>query len=162
VHLGALGLVTALKIRCQPQMNMRSRHDYVPLREGLGQLLSYGQSHDNVSMYWHPFTDMYWLHVSDRTEEPPSFGPWKRLLHVIDDHTVHGVWAPYLMDPVLRRWPRLTPSLMRGSMLLKRRYDVVWSCEHAFHYLSGIGRVWLDPPGRFLNPMLRRLFLGVA
>jgi len=47
------------------------------------------------------------------------------------------------MNGLMARWPRISPLTLELSCRFMSRYEHVWDCHDAFHYLDNIPKVWL-------------------
>lgn len=68
VGLGALGVVTAVTLRCSRGFNLHSLEEVQPLDRFLAAL----DTHDHIRGWWTPRTGKALVRFADRTPEPPS------------------------------------------------------------------------------------------
>jgi FAD-linked oxidoreductase len=113
VGIGALGIVTALTMQCEPAFNLHaveSTHDVDALLDDIDDLVG---ANDHVEFYWFPHTRTGQLKVNNRTTEPSAR---------------RGKFAAFLNDELLsnagfgalnlagRRFPGLIPRAMGMAM----------------------------------------------
>lgn len=79
VSLGALGIITEMKLRLVPAYRLHYRHRKGTLDETLDRLEAYKSGHRHFEFYWFPHTRHVMLKFMDETEAPPKntgFGSW--------------------------------------------------------------------------------------
>lgn len=70
VGLGALGVITKLKLQCEPAFRLHSVEIPVPLDEMLADLDQVVTTNEHVDMYWFPHTDVATVKCNNRTDSP--------------------------------------------------------------------------------------------
>ncbi len=70
--LGVLGVITQVTIQCEPAYNLRLDAELIPFDRVLEQLEQLNKEHERVRLYWFPGTDVFYVMLFNRTEEPPT------------------------------------------------------------------------------------------
>lgn len=76
--LGALGVISAVTLRCVPRFNLRVVRGTEPLNELLDRIGPWAGSADHVAFSWRPWTDWAATRAMRVTGEPPSAGAGRR------------------------------------------------------------------------------------
>jgi L-gulono-1,4-lactone dehydrogenase len=110
VGLGALGIVTAVTLRCVPAFRLRGVDATMPLEEVLDGLDERADGHDHFEFWTFPHSPLALTRTNDRTDAPPRpTGPAKAWLHdvLLDNHALE------LLSRTGRRFPRAIPRINR-------------------------------------------------
>jgi len=144
VHLGALGVVHELGIRCVPSFGARVREIEVDLDETLASIDTIVRENDFVSLYWIPFTRLAWLHLVNRTTEVPTYSNRRRRFDRAVERLAHGTLAPLATEAVTVYAPRATPWALRAATSVRRAMmtDTVRHPPEAMHYLYTVPKLW--------------------
>jgi hypothetical protein len=134
LNLGMFGLIYRLTLNVQPTWNVRAQDRLVPIEATLDQLPALIAAHDNLELFWWPFTDRLWLKTWHRVEGATTAPALRhdqvdRTRSAIEQRLYGGVLG------VMRRFPKTTP---RGSAALlgytPSRRDMVVNVMEAIHY----------------------------
>ncbi len=74
LHLGALGVVTALEMACVPAFHLEERLEHWSWERLAVDLPAALAHHDHLKVWWLPYTDVVQVYTMDRTDSPPT-GP---------------------------------------------------------------------------------------
>jgi L-gulonolactone oxidase len=72
VSVGALGIVTAVTLRCEAAFNLSSEMELLPFDEALARMDEIVDSNDHVKFWWLPYTQQMRVFRINRTAEQPS------------------------------------------------------------------------------------------
>lgn len=108
--LGALGVVTAVTLRCEPRFRLRLVERPCPLDDALDGLLERVAEHDHFEAWVWPHARTALLRMSDRTER--RAGPVEQALTFAEEMVLRNGGLAALMA-VARRLPGATPALQR-------------------------------------------------
>ena len=122
VGLGALGVVTAVTLRCVPAFTLRGIDEPRPLEPTLEGLEELVEAHDHFELFTFPYSPTALTRRSDRTECAPA--PRGRARAYAEDIVVQN-HAFGLFCRVGRRAPRLVPALNRSVARLAGRRERV-------------------------------------
>lgn len=111
VSLGALGVLTAVTLRCVPAFALRGIDEPRPLEPTLDGLEELAEAHDHFELFTFPYSPLALTRRSDRTERPPA--PRGRARAYAEDILVQN-HAFGLFCRAGRRAPRLVPALNRA------------------------------------------------
>jgi FAD/FMN-containing dehydrogenase len=81
VSLGALGVLSAVRLRLVPSEQLRRRDYCANLDDCLTHLKDLAERHRNFDFYWYPRRDDVKLRTLNRAEEPTILLPYARLVH---------------------------------------------------------------------------------
>lgn len=107
-NLGALGVVTAVTLQCEPMFNIMERHQRVPLEASGALIPGLVAEHDFVELFWVPSTAEALFKLGDRTSCPPDAVTGRMNPSWID--RVTAVFAPSA-DRVVRIPPLSKPMV---------------------------------------------------
>lgn len=110
VSLGALGVVTAITVRCVPAFRLRVVEETRPLTDVLDALDDLAAAHDHFEVFSFPYADSALVRTADRTDEPPTpRGPlraWAQDIlvgnHVFEAALIAGAGVPAAIPPLNR------------------------------------------------------------
>lgn len=123
VGLGALGVVTAVELACEPAYALRAQEVPMSLADVLARIHELAAANDHFEFHWFPHTTVALTKRNNRlpagaTGDPPSAArAW-----VDDELLANGVFG--LSCRLTRRVPRLIPPLNRlaARLLAEREY----------------------------------------
>jgi FAD-linked oxidoreductase len=110
VGLGALGIVATITLAVVPAFNLRAVEQPLRVDAVLAELDAHVEAHDHFELFWVPHTGWALTKAHDRTEEP--LAPRSRSRAWRDDELYANVLFGAACR-VARRWPQLTPQVMR-------------------------------------------------
>jgi FAD-linked oxidoreductase len=115
VSLGALGVLSEVRVRTVPAFRLHKVEEVRPLREVLEDLDELAAGHDHVELYALPWSSRSLLMRSRRTDEPAAAPPrWRTwLTDELANNTALG-----LLQRTGRRFPAANPTLGRLTGLL--------------------------------------------
>src|SRR3954449_588798 len=124
VGLGALGVVTAVTLQCEPAFELWADECPMPLVQVLEELDDLVDRNEHFEFYWFPHTDIAATKCNNRLRdgEPPK--PLRRVKAWIDDELLtNGAFA--VTCRVARRRPALIPRINRtaGRLMGSRTYS---------------------------------------
>ena len=122
VGLGALGVLTAVTLRCVPAFTLRGVDEPQPLEPTLERLEELVPAHDHFELFTFPYSSLALTRRSDRTERPPA--PRGRARAYAEDVVVQN-HAFRLFCRAGRRVPRLVPALNRSVARVAGRRERV-------------------------------------
>jgi FAD/FMN-containing dehydrogenase len=80
VSLGAIGIVTALRLRLTPAYRLRKRVWCAHVEDCLSSFPELASAHRHVDFYWYPRSDETKIRTMDLVEASPAALPFARLL----------------------------------------------------------------------------------
>jgi L-gulono-1,4-lactone dehydrogenase len=118
VGLGALGIVTAVTLRCVPLFSVRRVDEPRPLGDVLEGFDELASAHDHFELYAFPYTDVAIVRMSERGDfEPEPVDPRRLFLQeVVLENGALGAGVR-----LGRRLPRLIPGVNRAFARLVTR-----------------------------------------
>ena len=125
VGLGALGVVTAVTLRCVPSFRLHAVDAPEPLEDVLASLGERAEAHDHFEFWTFPHSPLALTRTNTRTEAPRHAPGRNRewLEDVLVDNHVFG-----LFNRAARRFPGAIPAINRTmSRAASRRERVDWS-----------------------------------
>lgn len=123
VGLGALGVLSAVELQCEPEYALSAREMPMPLPEVLENIHELAQENDHFEFFWFPYTDTALTKVNNRLPDDAPREPLHPVRAWLEDelfaNTVFG-----LTCRITRRWPSFTPRVNRfaGHLLSTRQY----------------------------------------
>jgi L-gulonolactone oxidase len=122
VGLGALGILTAITLRCVPAYDLRADERPLPLAEVLADLDDRVDSHDHFEFYWFPHTRQTLTKSNDRRRTADA-RPLSRFRSWRDDEFLANRVFEWT-NRVTSSLPRLTPALnsLASRALTARTY----------------------------------------
>jgi len=110
VGIGALGVISAVTLRCVPAFNLRRVDAPHPREEVLGSFDERADAHDHFELFTFPYSDAALVLERNRTEEPPR--PRGSAAAFLNDVVLEN-WALGALSRTGRAMPRSIPSLAR-------------------------------------------------
>src|ERR687893_1971216 len=110
VSLGALGVVTAVTLRCVPAFTLRGVDEPLPLEPTLDRLDALVEAHDHFELFTFPYSPLALTRRNDRVDGPPE--PRGRTREYAEDVLVQNHTLE-LLCRVGRRSPGSIPRLNR-------------------------------------------------
>lgn len=130
VGLGALGVISTVKLRCEPAFNLHAREEGAELDDVLGSLGEHISSNEHFEFFWFPHSSRVHMKRNNRTgREPSRKRPWKAFKNeVIMSNVAYGLVCRYG-----RARPEKIPSLMRDTVASGiGRFQRVDRSDHVF------------------------------
>jgi FAD-linked oxidoreductase len=109
VSLGALGILTRVRLKVIPRYRLKLVARRAPLSEALESCTAWAQHHRHFEFFWFPHSDQCQLKFTDITEEPLK--PRSRRARLADDILETGVFGS--ASALCRFVPALSPALSR-------------------------------------------------
>jgi len=123
VGLGALGVITAVTLRCVPSFTLAADEGPMPIEQVLEQFDSLAAGNDHFEFYWFPYGRQALVKRNNRAPADASSGPgampgWRRFVEFeVMENAAFGT-----LCRIGRAAPRLIPALNRlSSAALSRR-----------------------------------------
>ena len=121
VGLGALGVITAVTLQCEPAFALHAQEAPTPLDEVLGDLDALVDGHDHFEFYWFPHTRRTLTKRNNRRPVEDGLKPLSRMRHYIDDELLSNTAFDAINKFTTRR-PNVIPRANRlASRLLSAR-----------------------------------------
>jgi len=124
VGLGALGIVTAVTLQCEPAFVLEADERPMPLAQVMEELDELAEANDHFEFYWFPHTDIALTKRNNRVPPGQPAQPLKKWREWLDDeflsNTVFNATCA-----VAKRRPSLVPRLnnMAARSLGARRFS---------------------------------------
>ena len=124
VGLGALGVITAITLQCEPAFVLEADERPMPLDQVMEELDELAENNDHFEFYWFPHTDIALTKRNNRLpagQEPRPLKPWREWLE--DQFLANTVFNATCAVGKLR--PSLVPRLngMAAKSLGARRFS---------------------------------------
>ena len=126
VGIGALGVVSAVALRCVPLETLRRTDDQRPLDEVLGRFEELVDGHERFELFTFPYSGLALTRVTERVDEEPAPPPAEWLRDVLLENGALGAFCR-----AGRAFPRLVPPINRalgklatGSVRTDRSYRI--------------------------------------
>jgi L-gulono-1,4-lactone dehydrogenase len=110
VSLGALGVVTSVKLQTVPQFTLRRSDETIDLDQALDRMLALANEHDHFEFFVFPYAKKVLAKTTDRVDEPPK--PVSKAKRYFEDVLLENR-AYGLVCRAGRRFPGLIPKLNR-------------------------------------------------
>jgi L-gulonolactone oxidase len=109
VHLGALGVVTAVTLAIEPRFQLAETVEHVAIGELPRELETIAASAEYVKVWWMPHYERAQVFRYARTADPTTGNPVRR--RWVDDHVMHRFAFPVVAR--LARVPGMAPRISR-------------------------------------------------
>ncbi|MBE2195919.1 MAG: FAD-binding protein [Anaerolinea sp.] len=137
LNLGMFGIMLQVTLNIQKSWHVRAQDRRVPIPEVLNNLEELVCTHDNLDLFWWPFTDRMWVKSWQRTDAPITAKPRASAL---------DRWSAALTSRMYREAlrlahhvPTLTPLICRTMFLATPSVrDQVVQLVEAIHYRRSI------------------------
>jgi L-gulonolactone oxidase len=121
VGLGALGVITAVTLQCEPAFALNAQESPAPLDEVLADLDALVDGHDHFEFYWFPHTRATLTKRNNRRSVADGLKPLSKMRHYIDDELLANTAFDAINKFTTRR-PNVIPRANRlASRLLSAR-----------------------------------------
>jgi L-gulono-1,4-lactone dehydrogenase len=137
--VGALGIVTMVTMRCVDAFILHADERPTPLADVLDGLHEHVARNDHFEFFWIPYTD--WTMTKSNNRVDFESAPRGRFAAWFDEHFLENTLVGCVCR-LCRRFPRLTPSLLRNSARLfsrriyTSRSDVVFTSPRRVRFLE--------------------------
>ena len=123
VGLGALGVVTAVTLQCEPAFMLEADERPMPLEEVVGSIDELAADNDHFEFYWFPHTDVALTKRNNRVAPGGELRPLGRVRRWVDDELLSNT-VFHAVCAVARRRPPLVPRFnrMAAKALGARRF----------------------------------------
>jgi L-gulono-1,4-lactone dehydrogenase len=124
VGIGALGIVTAVTLQCEPAFTLVADEGPMPLAQVLDELDDLVEGNEHFEFYWFPHTEVVSTKRNNRLREGQEARPLGRVKGWLDDEFFANT-AFGLTCRVAKRRPALIPRLNRvaAKLLSARRFS---------------------------------------
>ncbi|MEZ4503931.1 MAG: D-arabinono-1,4-lactone oxidase [Dehalococcoidia bacterium] len=110
VGLGALGIVSAVTLQCEPAFNLHALEQPMPIDEVLRDLDTHIEANEHFEFFWQPGAAYAFTKRNNRTpREAEPLGRWRRFR----DDRIIGDWAANGLVQLGRRFPSASRRLRR-------------------------------------------------
>lgn len=109
VSLGALGIITRVRLKVLPRYRLKLVARRAPLSEALEHCTEWAGNHRHFEFFWFPHSDSCQLKFTDMTDEPAR--PQSRRARMADEILETGVFGS--ASALCRFVPALSPGLSR-------------------------------------------------
>ncbi|OJJ23822.1 FAD-binding oxidoreductase [marine bacterium AO1-C] len=111
ISLGALGIITKIKLRLVPTFKLKYVSAKADLDDTLLNLDKYKQENRNFEFYWFPHTKTVQLKLVNKTPEPPkNVGFAKKFNDVVMENGLFG-----FLSRISRAFPKVAPRISKIS-----------------------------------------------
>jgi L-gulonolactone oxidase len=110
VGIGALGVISAVTLRCVPAFTLRRVDRALPREQVLDTFQERADANDHFELFTFPYADSALVLERNRTAEPPR--PRSRVASYLNDIVLEN-WALEALSATGRFLPRTIPSLSR-------------------------------------------------
>jgi hypothetical protein len=144
VGLGALGVITAVTLQCEPRFFLGAVEEPMPLDRTMAQLDDLADGNDHFEFYWFPYTEVALTKRNNRLPEGSTPQPLRAFREVLDDEVLsNGLFG--LTCRIGPRWPGTAGGerAVRAQLLRHVVRGVHLAAAGAFRG-DGVRR----PPGR--------------
>ena len=123
VGLGALGVITAVTLQCEPAFLLEADERPMPLEEAIGSIDDLAADNDHFEFYWFPHTDVALTKRNNRVAPGGEQRPLGRVRGWVDDELLANT-VFHAVCGVARRRPPLVPRFnrMAAKALGARRF----------------------------------------
>jgi L-gulono-1,4-lactone dehydrogenase len=110
VHLGALGVLTQIRVRVCPAFRLAETVEAIPIDSAGRDLIAIARSAEYAKVWWVPHTKRALAYRYEKTTESPSSRPSPATVRWFDDVVMHGSVFPRVIA-LSQRHPRLVPAI---------------------------------------------------
>lgn len=111
VSLGALGVITQVKLRVVPTWRAHYESKRISIKECMDQLETLRTTHRHFEFYIFPYSDLVQVKFMNQTDKPASKNSmWNTFNKIVMEN-----WAFWLLSEGCRMFPRLTRPVSRLS-----------------------------------------------
>ena len=123
VGIGALGIVTAVTLQCEPSFTLVADEQPMPLAQVLDELDDIVESNEHFEFYWFPHTELALTKRNNRLRSGEPAAPIGRVKGWVDDELLANTVFNLTCKLAARR-PTLIPRLNRtaAKLMTARRY----------------------------------------
>ena len=111
LNLGMFGIMHRITLNVQKSWHVRARDQRLPIAPVLANLAEWVPAHDNLDLFWWPFSDQLWVKTWHRTDAPATAKPrrsWR-------DRIGTAISAQYYRESLrlMKTLPPVTPGVSR-------------------------------------------------
>ena len=123
VGLGALGVITAVTLQCEPAFALHAQESPAGLDEVLGELDALVEGNDHFEFYWFPHTRATLTKRNNRRSVEDGLQPLGRVRHYVDDELLSNT-AFDAINKLTTRRPTFIPraNALASRLLSAREY----------------------------------------
>jgi L-gulonolactone oxidase len=124
VGLGALGIVTAITLQCEPAFTLVADERPMPVDEVMSRFDELASDNEHFEFYWFPHTDATLVKRNNRLRDGEQVPPYRKIKGWIDDEALsNGAFG--LLCRLGRARPSLVPAINRraATTLGARRFQ---------------------------------------
>lgn len=128
VGIGALGIVTAVTLQCEPAFELVADERPMPVDEVMARYEEFAHDNEHFEFYWFPHTTRAIVKRNNRRKPGDDVKPLGRVRGFVDDELLAN-FAYDLVCRVGKRRPTLIPRLNRSAAALTPRTFVAASYD---------------------------------
>lgn len=133
LSLGMFGLIYRMSLNVQKTWTVRVRDQRLSITEVLNNLQDWVPQHDNMDLFWWPFSDRFWVKQWDPCDGPIQSKPRYDRLDIAKTAVEMRLYQTNL--ELMKRFPRITPRI--SPILFEftpSRRDQIVDLVEAIHY----------------------------
>jgi FAD/FMN-containing dehydrogenase len=138
LHLGLFGIIYRMTLNVQKTWNVRALDRRMPIEQVLENLQDWIPTHENLELFWWPFSDQFWVKSWDRVEAEITARPRKSLLDKIGAAMSSRIYHESLK--LINAFPHATPTACQMAFRATPSVqDKIVEVVEAIHYRRSIG-----------------------
>lgn len=138
LNLGMFGIMVRISMNVQKSWVVHAKDERLPIQDVLDKLQERVLSHDNLDLFWWPFSDEFWVKTwkripETRTTARPRYSFIDSAVATIGSRIHNGLIT------LTQKFPSLTPPLSRFTLkLTPSKGDKIVNIVEAVHYRRAI------------------------
>lgn len=116
VGLGALGIITAVTLQCEPRFVLRARDGLLPLSETIDRMHEFAEENDHFEFFWFPHSDFASTRRFERLPGDTPLRPIGAFGHRADQFLGGPIFEG--LNRIGARYPSLVPGITRTATRL--------------------------------------------
>ena len=137
LNLGMFGIMQCITLNVQKNWQVHARDQRLPIARVLENLAEWVPAHDNLDLFWWPFSDQLWVKTWQRIAAPITAKPRQSW----SDRSGTAISAQFYRESLrlMKTFPRMTPDVSRMLFKLTPSIgDKVVDVVEAIHYRRSI------------------------
>jgi hypothetical protein len=137
LNLGMFGIIVRITMNVQKSWVVRVHDQHLPIEQVFESLQERVQSHDNLDLFWWPFSDQFWVKTWKKTDAPITAKPRHSILDSVG--STIGSRIHNSLIQLTETFPALTPAISQTTFKLTPSIgDKVVDVVEAIHYRRAI------------------------